>query len=129
MSLGSDLLAAAAATDKDLMWFLGQVAALVTAVSIISGALMWLVWPRLKAFLQRELIDVVQDTHKQVKENGHRNDEPTLKDDVRDLIGRVEDLSGHLMEIGSQVAAHSGRLTVLERQRGATDAGSEGLEG
>lgn len=109
------------ATDANVAGFLGQVAALITATSVILGAVAWLVWPRFKGFLQRELIgpvhearEAAQDARTQVQDNGHKHDQPTLKDELRDLKDISTRNRRTLLAVQAHVQEIEHRLTTVE---------------
>lgn len=72
--------------------FLLYAAALVVAFTTVGGALLWLIKPRIAEWIRgmfvEQLGDVrakVDETHKQVTENHHSNEHPTVLDRIDDV--------------------------------------------
>lgn len=61
---------------------------LVTAAGTIGSAMVWLMWPRLIGAIRAEIQPMqaqVAETHKQVTENHHSNEQPTVLDRIDDV--------------------------------------------
>lgn len=112
----------------DVAGFLAQVAAIVTAITVIGGALAWLVWPRFKAFLQSELIEPLHETRQQVKNNGHRHEEPTLRDQLMDVKEINQRNRRTLIAVQGDVAALKDRVGSLEQRQGRQEGREERRE-
>lgn len=69
-----------------------QSAAIVSAIGVLAGLAGWLLWPRLKAFLVKEIVNPVQETHQQVTVNGGKNDPPTLPDQLSSIRKELVEL-------------------------------------
>ena len=64
---------------------LQQVAAVVGSITTIATAAGWLLWPRFNAFITREVITPVQESHKQLTVNSHSSASPTILDALDDI--------------------------------------------
>lgn len=89
---------------SDTVRYLILVAGGITAVGTIGGALLWLLKPRIIEWFREEMQptrDQVERIHKQVTENHHSNEHPTvldLLDDVRQDVRKLtDDFSNHLL--------------------------------
>lgn len=95
-------------------------AAVTTAVTVVGSGLAWLVLPRIKAWIQKEIASPVQETRHEVK-NDHatnlrveldRRDEAMhvrfdeLDDHVRRLTGKDDILNHHLTALSLAVGEH-----------------------
>jgi hypothetical protein len=69
----------------------------VGLLTLLGAAVKWVLLP----YIQRELVDPIQQTHHQVTVNHHSSETPTILDrldDVQDEIRSVRsDLSSHLL--------------------------------
>lgn len=81
----------------------------------IVGFLWWLGKPRFVEWIRSELIAPVQATHKQVSENHHDNETPTVLDRIDDVqqiataardaaLGTRDQLNSHLLTSSKQIA-------------------------
>lgn len=82
---------------------------IVTALALMSFvaaviAGMWRLW--LKPFLQRELFEPVQEARKQVAENHHSNDKPTVLDRVDDVYQLVAATRSEVRELDAKLDGH-----------------------
>jgi hypothetical protein len=102
----------------------GDLIALLSGAALLVGsigsAIAWLVWPRLMQAIRRELGPMqaqVAETHKQVTENHHSNDQPTVLDLLSDLsqdnlqlradIARVDErLGDEIRKVDKRVDDH-----------------------
>jgi hypothetical protein len=111
------------ADTRDLVVFACGILSFVAAT--LAGA--WKVW--LRPFLQRELFEPVQEARKQVAENHHSNEKPTVLDRVDDVYQLVaatrsevrdldEKLDTHLISSAGIDAGIATRVAELERRIG-----------
>jgi hypothetical protein len=70
--------------------------------AVIAG--MWRIW--LKPFLQRELFDPVQEARKQVAENHHSNEKPTVLDRIDDVFQGVASLRSEVRDLDGKLDTH-----------------------
>lgn len=82
---------------------------IVTTIAILSFvaavlAAVWRLW--LKPFLQRELFEPVQEARKQVAENHHSNDKPTVLDRVDDVFQAVAATRSEIRELDAKLDGH-----------------------
>lgn len=98
-------------------------AGLLVALGSIAAALWWLLMPRLRSWLQAEIIDDLRATRRQVSENHHDNDSPTVLDRIDDVErtvhGAVEAVSDRLdaHELTSARAVAEGRQEAVAMWR------------
>lgn len=98
--------------SRDLItWVLGT----ITTLAVLSAAAVRLV---LVPYLRDHLVEPVRDVHRQVTENHHSNNEPTLPDlidDVgRDVSALAQVVEGHLNSSDRWLNAIIRRLDALE---------------
>ena len=101
--------------------------AAMAAMGTIGAGLLWLVKPRVAQWVQG-LIEPMQqkvaETHKQVTENHHSNEHPTVLDRIDDVHQEVlavqaearrvrDDLSKHVLRTSSETAATSREQTAM----------------
>lgn len=72
----------------------------------VVGAGWWLVKPRAVEWLQRHLIDPVQETHHSVTVNGHTSEEPTLLDRVEGNTQAIRTMQGVVQVVANELARH-----------------------
>lgn len=79
---------------------------LVTLTGVIGSVIAWLVWPRLMGAIRDEIQPMqaqVAETHKQVTENHHGNEQPTILDLLADLR---DDLREDIKGVGKRLDDH-----------------------
>ena len=64
---------------------LKEAAAVAGALTVLLGALWWLVKPRVVEWFRRTIVQPVQETHRSLTVNGHVSETPTLRDQVDTL--------------------------------------------
>ena len=121
-------LAAARTPPPDDAWWqilFGAIGA-VSAAIFILGAVWWLLKPRVKQWLRREIAEPTQRIQHQVAVNGGRNDPPTLLDEVgrntqqvsllrSEVSGLAEALRGHIVIAGRDHDRMWGELDRINR--------------
>ena len=86
---------------------------LITAVSVIWACFIWLVWPRLKAYLIKELVNPVKATHKSVTVNGGANSPPTLLDKIHTQGLQLDSLTRAIGNTGNRTADLGDKVDLL----------------
>lgn len=89
-------------------------AAVIAVTTIVSGVL-WLVLPRVKGWIQREITVPVQATHHQVSVNHHTSKDPTLLDKFDDLGSQVGAISTEMEALSSEVKSLSAQVEARDQ--------------
>lgn len=98
---------------RTIVDILTQAAAIIGALTVVGGGFLWLVLPRLKEWLRREIASPVQATHKSVTVNGGKNSPPTLLDKVHFLAKQVERIEGQTEQLITVSGATAQRTSDL----------------
>lgn len=86
---------------------------ITTALTVLGGAFIWLVWPRLREYLKKELITPVRQTHQSVTVNGGKNNPPTMLDKVHAQGERLETLAVQLDTLAQVLRSNRDRTNDL----------------
>jgi len=111
---------------------LKESAAVAGAITVLFGALWWLVKPRVVEWFRRTIVQPVQETHRSITVNGHVSDTPTLRDQVdtlteqgRYLVGRANTNATGISAIRQELHDHgeASRAAMAIYRRALADQG------
>lgn len=98
--------------------FVALLGAAVAALGAVGGAVLWLVKPRIAEWvisLLAPMQEKVAETHKQVTENHHSNEHPTVLDRIDDVHSEVLAVQAEARRVRDDLSRHMAR-TAAERE-------------
>lgn len=102
----------------DALLYAGAGAGAVIAMFTVFGMLFRV----MKPWLQQQLLDPIQATHREVTVNGGRSMVPTLKDDISNLGRKVEELCNNVQILALAVTGHDVTIGSLKERHKALEA-------